>query len=264
MMDGAGNKYSVIGYQHKIQCRASWGNAPWREESFTPAGCDSQRRSASTHVIGCRVCPHAAPLLSHTSRILSSLCVCVCVCACVCVLGRPNGEEREGGNGKQFFSVGTDVAILWEQVGGGGGKRGRKCASPAKKEGSSIWRRSAASAESWWHSQKFGLLHRNVWGQLIWQAHTHTHTHTHTEQADCADSKEALPLSLSVAALPRLRGGLAVYLRDWLVRHLGVCVCVCVCVCVWQWVTDGGSWLQAALARLCHTHCDSQLCCTDR
>ncbi len=42
--------------------------------------------------------------------------VCVCVCVCVCVFfastGSCNGEERGGGNGKQFFSVGTDVAIL--------------------------------------------------------------------------------------------------------------------------------------------------------
>lgn len=77
----------------------------------------------------------------------------------------------------------------------------------------------------------------------------------HTEQVDSADSREASLQSLRVAALQRLQGGLAVYLRDWLVRHL--------CVCVWQSVTDGRSWLQAAPARLCHTPSDS-LCCSDR
>ena len=40
------------------------------------------------------------------------------------------------------------------------------------------------------------------------------------EQADSADSRNQ-----------RLEGGLPLYRRDCLARHLCVCVCVCVCVC---------------------------------
>lgn len=77
------------------------------------------------------MCPHTfghiVNVQSHSSLVhlpphfhllfFKSVCICVCIRVCVSFAstGSPHGEERgggEGGNGKQFFSVGTDVAIL--------------------------------------------------------------------------------------------------------------------------------------------------------
>lgn len=147
-------------------------------------------------------------------------CVCLCVHVWVCPLRAQVAlmVRREGGGA---------VSQCWHWC--GHPLRAReaereKCASPAKKQHlalkCSFSRELVAFAEVWSASQKH------------MRAAYLSDTHTHTEQVDSADSREALLLSLCVAALQRLQGGLAVYLRDWLVRHLGVCVC-------------GSGWLMA-------------------
>lgn len=145
----------------------------------------------------------------------------------------PSAEKRGRANGRQFLCASTDVAILWEPA---MRRRRRKCASPAKK--------AAPSAEVQFQ-QRSGGIHRS--------------SMRFTEMHECSLSGSGLiVLTAGKHSLPLLRLQCGLYLRDWLVRHF------LVCVCVWQPVTDGRSWLQAALARSCHTRSDSQLCYGDR
>lgn len=232
-ISGRPHTHTLVGANHWC----CWGSSQLSGVSYISR---SKWSTHITYVCVCVMCPHTfihvlnmqlhfslshLPLRFH-QVFFRSLCVHVCACECVCPLQARVAlmvRKERGGNGRQFFSVCTDVAILWE------GEKQVEVEMCFASEKSSIWRWSAVSAESWWHSQKFGLLHRNVWGQLIWQADTQTHrptqVHTQSRLIVLTAGKHCCCLSVCSCSVQRLQGGLAVYLRDWLVRHLRVCVC---------------------------------------